>query len=476
MNAIELAFAPALEQARLIRRKEISPLELTQLYLDRITAGDDQLGSFFHVAADSAIADAKAKTEAIPKTPTEELPPFFGVPTGVKDLSSVAGMPCSYGVKILKNRLSERDDGLVSRLRQAGLVILGKTATSQLGALPYTEPPGFAPTRNPWHLDYTAGGSSGGSGAAIAAGFCAIATGSDAGGSVRIPASCCGLVGLKPSRGRVSNAPGGEYFGGFLVNGPMGRSVQDVAALLDVMAGYVTGDLYWLPDPVESFLASSARPITGLRIGLVRSLPPVSEADAETLVALDQTAAQLEDLGHTVELLDGKAFGAEQMIAPFRMIWQTQMDVGIPGVFLDKMNRSLWVKAQFTKAAKYQQAQQALQFLARRIVTVCAPYDAVLLPTVMFAPPQIREWSRLRTKRMFEQVLQWIAPAPLANISGQPAISLPLGRRANGLPIGLQLIGPPAGEELLLRLAFQLESATTSTLPTYPKIVQSVEL
>ncbi len=459
MDAIDLVFAPALEQARLIRAKEISPLEMTQVHLDRIAALDGKLGSFFHVAVDQAIADAQRKTETLMKTPAAELPPFFGVPTGVKDLNGVAEMPCSYGVKLLKGRMCERDDGLVTKFRQAGFVILGKTATSQLGALPYTEPPGFAPTRSPWNLAYTAGGSSGGVGAAVAAGLCAIGAGSDAGGSVRIPAACCGLVGLKPSRGRVSNAPHGEFFGGFLVNGPIGRSVRDVAGLLDVMAGYVTGDLYWLPDPAESFVTSLERPVPGLRIGVLKAVPPLGEADGETVALIDRVAGQLAAMGHQLECVEAQPFSIEGAIEPFRVIWQTQMDVGIPGIFLEKMNRSLWLRAQFFKAGKYVQAQQTLQCMTRRIVRACEPYDIVLAPTLMFAPPQIGEWARLSPGRMFEKIVSWIAPCPLFNIGGQPAISLPLGRRSNGLPIGLQLVGRPAGEEMLLRLAFQLELA-----------------
>jgi amidase len=460
MNPIDLAFTPALEQAQLIRSRQISPLELTQVYLDRIAQWDHQLGSFFHVGAELAIADAKAKTEQLMQTPIGELPPFFGVPTGVKDLNSVAGMPTSYGVKILKQRPSDGDDGLVQRFRQAGMIVLGKTATSQLGALPYTEPSGFAPTRNPWNRHHTAGGSSGGAGAALAAGFCAIAAGSDAGGSVRIPAACCGLVGLKPSRGRVSNAPGGEFFGGFLVNGPIGRSVSDVAALLDVMAGYVMGDLYWLNPPEVSFLHSLQTPARSLKIGLLTTILPAGIVDSVTLTALQKLATQLEAMGHQVQPVDPEPFDATAMIEPFRVIWQTQMDVGIPGVFLDKMNRSLWFKAQFTKASKYTKAQQTLHYLGRKIVQASHAYDLLLTPTIMQAPPTIGAWQKRSPDKMFEQIINWIAPCPLFNISGQPAISLPIGQRQdNSLPIGVQFVGPPAGEERLLQLAYQLEQA-----------------
>jgi amidase len=460
MSPTDLAFIPAIEQARLIREKQISPLELTQLYLDRIAQYDPQIGSFFHVAGKIAIADAQAKTEQLATTDPTTLPPFFGVPIGIKDLNPVAGMPCSYGVKIIKNRASDPDDGIVTKLRQAGFVLLGKTATAQLGGLPYTEPPGFPPTRSPWNLAYNAGGSSGGGAAAVAAGLSAIAAGSDAGGSARIPAACCGLVGFKPSRGRVSNAPGGELFGGFLVTGQMGRSVVDVAALLDALAGYVPGDLAWLPEPEESFAIAAQTDLTRpLKIGLLTEIPPLGQADAATIAMLESIAMKLASIGHQVDRVDPKGFESGAMIEPFRLIWQTQMDVGIPGIFLEKMNRSLWFKAQFTKASRYPQAQQVLHLMGRRIVRSSLPYDCVLMPTLMGMPPQIGEWRSLNTKRLFEQIIQWIAPCPLANVSGQPAIALPVGLRSNGLPLSVQLMGLPGQDALLLQLAGQMERA-----------------
>ena len=203
MNLTELVFVPALEQARLIRQREVSPLELVEHYLQRIEQLNGRLGSYVTVAADHAIAEARAKTEAIGNN-ADALPPFFGVPISIKDLNTVAGLPCAYGVKILKKRIATDDDGVVTRIKQAGFIILGKTATSEMGTLPYTEPDGFPPARNPWNLNYTPGGSSGGAAAALAAGLCAIAQGSDGGGSIRGPASCCGLVGIKPITGDVS--------------------------------------------------------------------------------------------------------------------------------------------------------------------------------------------------------------------------------------------------------------------------------
>ncbi|MDP8966015.1 MAG: amidase, partial [Cyanobacteriota bacterium] len=224
MNQIDLAFAPALLQAQLIRQREVSPLELVELYLERIQRLDSQLGSYFTVVGDRALAEAKAKTEQLAQiNDTSELPPFFGVPIAIKDLNSVEGIRCTYGTPVLKDKIAAYDDGVVMRIKQAGFTILGKTATSEWGSLPYTEPPGFPPARNPWNLDYTPGGSSGGAAAAVAAGLSPIAQGSDGGGSIRGPAFCCGLVGIKPARGRITYAPVGDYQNGIATNGSLGR-------------------------------------------------------------------------------------------------------------------------------------------------------------------------------------------------------------------------------------------------------------
>src|ERR687886_2906942 len=179
MNQLDLAFTSALEQAQLIRQREVSPLELVEVYLERIQRLDSQLGSYFTVVAEMALAEAKAKTEQLAQTKeVSELPPFFGVPIAIKDLNPVEGIRCTYGTPVLMDKIAAHTDGVVMRIKHAGFTILGKTATSELGSLPYTEPPGFPPARNPWNLEYTPGGSSGGAAAAVAAGLSSVATGS----------------------------------------------------------------------------------------------------------------------------------------------------------------------------------------------------------------------------------------------------------------------------------------------------------
>jgi amidase len=453
---MNLAFLPALEQARLIRDRQISPLELTELYLRRIEQFDAQLGSFFHVAADRALADAQAKTEYLATQPAE-LPAFFGVPTGIKDLNPVEGMPCSYGIRWARDRIATEDSYLTTRIKQAGFVILGKTSTSQLGSLPYVEPPGFAPTRNPWNLAYSSGGSSGGSAAAVAAGLCAIAAGSDGGGSVRIPAACCGLVGLKPSRGRVSCAPVDEYFSGCVVAGSLARTVADAAALLDAIAGYEMGDPYWLPDPATSFLEATQQSGEKLRIGFATAIPPVGEAAPDCRDAVLKTAHVLETLGHRIEPLNLDNFDFSELIEPFQIAWQTQVDAGVPGFLLEPVNRDLWLRAQFYRAGRYVQARQRLYSFARKVVQLCSPFDVVLLPTLMYPALKVGQFKGLGTSQLLQQIIQWFAPAPAFNASGQPAIALPVFANSENLPVSVQLVGRPAGEETIIRLAAQLE-------------------
>jgi len=458
MNSIDLAFTTATEQARLIRCKDISPLDLVEVYLERIQRLNPILGSYVFVAAEQAIADAKAKTEVLMNTPAAELPAFFGVPISIKDLNPVAGLPCAYGVKILKNRIATEDDGVVTKLKQAGLIILGKTATSEMGMLPYTEPRGFAPARNPWSLEHTPGGSSGGAAAAVAAGLGAIAQASDGGGSVRGPAFCCGLVGIKPSRGRISYAPVGERLNGLATNGAMGRTVADAAALLDVMSGYVPGDPYWLPDPEPSFFEAAHIPPKRLRIAYCTAILPVGEADENCRQAILNTATLLEQLGHSVE---AKEFvDVSDLIEPFTTVFQAVLnEVGIPDLVLGKMCRWFAWRARFCSSGKYLRAVTKLQAIARQIVEFFDTIDVLVLPTYMHPAIRVGAWAKERPRKTLENIVNWIAPCAPFNASGQPAIALPTGFTPEGLPMGVQLVGRPAEEATLISLAAQIEAA-----------------
>ena len=456
MNSVDRAFTPALELAESIRAREVSPLEIVNLYLERIDRLNPELGSYSTVTADRAIDLATSQTEQLAGlNKSQELPPFFGVPIGIKDLTPVAGVPCTYGTQALLGNISSYSESVVWRIEAAGFNILGKTATSQIGSLPYTEPEGFPPARNPWNLDYTPGGSSGGSAAAVAAGLCAIAQGSDGGGSIRGPASCCGLVGIKPSRGRVSWAPVGDYLSGISANGPLARTVADAAALLDVISGYTTGDPYWIPDSNPTFLEASRQKQGKLRIAFSTDISPVGEAEAICQQAVLETVKLLTDLGHDVEPGCPDFTG---LIEPFIAIWQSGAAAsGIPGPALQPMNR--WLLERTISAGEYLRAVNQMQVISRRIVGFFEKFDVLVLPTYLHSPIRVGEWADLSCEETLQRIINWIAPCPPFNASGLPAIALPAILDNNGLPVGIQIIGRPAAEATLIALAAQMEAA-----------------
>ena len=460
MNSTDLAFTPALEQARLIRHRDISPLELTELYLSRINQLDAQLGSYFTVLDEAAIADAKAKTEQLANTEDPyTLPPFFGVPISVKDLNPMKGVPFTMGNAALKESIGEFDDATVGHIRKAGFVILGKTATPELGTVPFTEPPGFPPARNPWNLDYTPGGSSGGAAAALAAGLCAIAQGSDGGGSIRGPAFCCGLLGLKPSRGRISYSPIGDTPGGIATNGPLTRTVADAAAFLDIASGYVIGDPYWLPQPEQPFLVSAqqgAKDGVGqpLNVGYITTIAPIGPVHADCQHAVLEMVKRLESMGHQVEETQ---LDCTPLIDPFTVVFRACLGgTGIPVEAMSPLNQ--WLVSHQDLAANYFAAVWQMQIIARQMVAHLHQYDVVVMPT--FSHPQIRvgEWADLSPEETFEKVSQWVMPSPPLNATGQPVIEVPTGFADTGLPLGVQLVGRPGDEATLIALSAHLET------------------
>lgn len=458
MNTTDLAFSSALTQAKLLRQGEITPLDLVQLYLDRIRALDGTISAFVTVMAEQALADARRQTDVLEQSKSgDPLPPLFGIPITIKDLNAVAGVPCALGVSALRSRVVESDDGVVNRIRQSGLIILGKTTVSQLGSMPFTEPPGFAPTRNPWQLDTTPGGSSGGAAAALAAGLSPLAQGSDAGGSIRGPAFCCGLVGIKPSRGRVSFAPVGDVLNGLASIGPLARTVADAAALLDVMSGYTTGDPYWLPAPQPTFqtIATQGFPASRkLRIAVTSGLPDIGPSDSDCCQAVQDTADRLATMGH--ELVAACPPVAD-LVEPFSLIWRTSVAMsGLPVELLSPMNQ--WLQAGSPSSQAYLQAITQIQVISRRIVQFFDDFDVLLLPTYLHSPIRIGEWADCSPEATFQQVINWVAPCPPFNATGQPAIAIPVGFSPQGVPIGVQLVGRPADEATIIALAADLEA------------------
>ena len=455
-NLTDLAFTSALKQAQLIRDRQVTPLELTELYLSRIEKYNPLLGCFYHVAQESAIADAQQKTEQLAQTTdTSDLPPFFGVPIGIKDSKFVVDMPITFGVAALKDQIATYDEGVITKIRQAGFIILGKTATSQLASFPYTEPEGFAPTRNPWNLEYTPGGSSGGSSSAVAAGLCSIALGGDGGGSIRGPAACCGLVGIKPSRGRISLAPVGDRLSGLGTHGTLTRTVADAAAFLDIAAGYITGDPYWLDNPEIPFLAATQQTLPALKIGFTTSLAPVGEPAPECQQSVAKIVQQLQTMGHTVipQVID-----LTPLIEPFKTVWATAVaSSGIPPEALSSLNQ--WVLTQSGTAGEYLQGVTQMQLIARQLVSLFTEIDVLIAPTYMHPTIKIGAWADLSPEDAFQQIVNWILPCPAYNVTGQPVINIPAGFDSNNVPIGVQLVGKPNAETTIITLASQLEQA-----------------
>jgi amidase len=451
---MELAFLPATEQAAAIRRREVSSTELVDLYLDRIDRIDTDLNAFVTLRHEEALAEARAADASTSDAP------FRGVPIAVKDLTATKGIRTTYSCRAFADHVPDFDTAVVRRLREAGFVILGKTNTPEFGTTAFTESELNGATRNPWNPERTPGGSSGGAAAALAAGLVPVAHGSDGGGSIRIPASCCGLFGLKPSRGRVSAAPFGSLEG-LSTSAPLSRTVLDAAALLDVMAGYEPGDPWWAPPPERPFADEVGATPGRLRIAVTATPPVDTPIDPECAAALASAAALLADLGH--ELVDESPPWEETDLGlTFITIWQVGPalqpvdDLSL----LTPLNRELVESSRSTSAAEYGRTVARLQAYARRIVAFWEEVDVVLTPTLALPPVRIG-WQEAAGGGI-EQLLRNLVFTPftaVANLTGLPAMSLPLHWSEDDLPIGAQVIGPPAGDALLIRLAAQIESA-----------------
>ncbi len=455
MNKQEnIGLRSAVELSKLIHEKKISPLEILKFYASQIQEKNHQLGTFTYLDLDKAFLEAKEKTEILAQVEdTSCLPFFFGIPTAIKDLYPVKGMPTGYGNGFIKDQIADYDSGITAKIKQAGFIIVGKTATSELGSLPYTESVGLPPCRNPHNLDYTAGGSSGGAACAVAGGLLPIAPASDGGGSVRGPAFCCGIVGLKPSRGRVSNAPVGDYQGGIATHGCLSRNVADSAALLDAISGYITGDPYWLPNPDPSFLSALTQDTGKLKIAFATSILPAGEAHPILKNQVSAIASQLEAMGH--ELMEACP-DFTPLVDPFKTLWQSGITAaGFPDQILNPMNQ--WLKQTSPDLGTYLRALHQMQVVSRQIVAFFDNFDVLLLPTYMSPPIKIGEWADLPPEKTLENIIHWINPCPPFNATGQPAIALPTGFTEDNLPIGIQLVGKPADEKTILQLAYQLE-------------------
>jgi amidase len=460
-------FTPAVELAAAIRRKEVSPVEVVDTYLGRMDRFDGQLNAYCYRADDEIRKVASTAADAVARAPsTEDLPPFHGVPLPIKDLLDVAGWPTTHGSAGASRVPAAASDPVVQRFVDAGFVLLGKTTTSEFGALPFTESEALGISRNPWDPDRTPGGSSSGAGVAVASGMAPIAHGADGGASIRVPASCTGLVGLKPTRGLVTNAA--VDLEGLATTGALTRTVTDAAAVLDVLARHDPAAWWSPPTPPKSFAgALTMAPPTGLRIGVLADSPIEGvTVDPACAAAVDSAVRTLGAAGH--HLVDAPLAlpPPHDLIAAFTTIW----NVGGAGILLadpdriEPHNRALREAARAIDSWAYVEGVRRTQQLSRGIVEgFGASFDMLVTPTMACLPPPIGAWRAGTDQDALMALLNSYPMAvftSLFNVTGQPAISVPIHHdRTSGLPVGVQLVAAPWREDLLLRVAHSLELA-----------------
>ena len=454
-----------LELAAAIRARELSPVAVTDHYLRRTAELNDQVGAFYTITAELAGEQALAAEKAVAQAADPaELPPLTGVPIPIKDLNMVAGVPQTFGSVTYASNVPDTDDYVVTKLKDAGVVITGKTSTPEFGLPCYTETKVGPPARTPWDLSRSAGGSSGGAAAAVAAGLAPAAQGSDGAGSIRIPSSVCGLFGIKPSRGRISNGPLVPDLLGFGVDGPITRTVADAALLLDVMTGNFPGDMYTLPPlpPGESFLGRARRPPGRLRIGRTLQHPiPGADVHPDCVTAYEDASALLASLGHQVEDIT-MPFGSD-VVPFFETIYYvyatlTPVDPAQEHLLLP-LTRYLRELGRATPAADFLFAQAYMQFVTRPAIAALSGYDAVLTPTLAQPPRPVGWFDDVDPAENFERQKRFTPWTAVYNVSGLPAVSVPLHWSAEGLPIGVMLAGRMGDEGTLISLSAQLEQA-----------------
>lgn len=443
----------ALEQGDAVRRGEVSPVELARHYLERA----DEVGAFITRTPELALERAAA-------LPREGASPLHGVPTAIKDLNPTAGVRTTFGSAAYDDYVPDFSDHVTLAIEAAGMVSLGKTNTPEFGSPCYTEPDVAPPAVTPWDRTRTAGGSSGGAGAAVAAGLVPVAQGSDGGGSIRIPASCCGLVGVKPSRGRISAAPTYGDPVGLATAGTLARTVADAAALLDVLAGHEVGDPAWAPEDPTTFLEASRRPPRRLRVA--RFIEPVLtdvEVDPECVTAWEDASRLLESLGH--EVVDVPVPLPREAVAVFETCWAVLTALsGAPEGRehqLRPLTRWLSARGRAVSGPEFGLAIGEMRRFAAHALEALAPYDAVLTPTLAAPPLPVGAMRNdADPAEDFAAQTRFTPWTSAWNVTGMPAVSLPTHWTPQGLPVGVMLAARPAEDGLLLALATQVEEAS----------------
>jgi amidase len=461
-------FFDATAQAELVRTGQASALELFDDAIARVEKLDPELNAVIHPRFDKARAEARG---ALPDGP------FRGVPLLVKDLlAGIEGDPHHEGMRFLRDAgyRADHTDALAQRYLDAGFVCIGRTNAPELGIVPTTEPEAYGPTRNPWDTRRTTGGSSGGSAAAVASGMVAVAHANDGGGSIRIPASCCGLVGLKPSRGRTSLMPDFSVIDDLLiVELCVSKTVRDTAGVLDVLQGAAAGDTVRAPAPDRSYRQEVGASPGKLRVGLLTHNPlDTGEIHPDCVAAARDAAQLLESLGHRVEETFPPALVDPALVGHFTTLWASTLvynlrywerKVGreITEADVEPLTWSLAELGRSITAPDYVDAQHAALELGRRVEAWYASgFDLLLTPTLGEPPVEIGTFSTPDEPLLgFLRAATFVPYTPLANMTGEPAISLPLSWNADNLPIGIQLMGAYGREDVLLRVAAQLEQA-----------------
>ena len=463
MATSDLMFTPVGELAARVRGGELSARELTQASLDRIGALDGELNAFVEVDGERALAAADEIE------PGDERP-FAGVPIAIKANLPVDGLCMNFGSRFLQGHRPGHSAYLVRRLRDAGLVVVGITNMPEFGILPTTEPRHTGATRNPWDRSRTPGGSSGGAAAAVAAGMVPIAHGNDGGGSIRIPAACTGLVGLKPSRGRVSRGP--DLGDSFLVSdGVLSRTVGDTAQLLDVIAGYEVGDATWAPRPAEPYSTAVRRDPGRLRVAMTTANPLDVDVDPECVRGMHQAAELLSSRGHDIEETE-PAMPGRDALRLFIAAFGPAVSLGISyGELLarrppeedeiEPLSHAIHEQAQQITSVGYLGAVAQLQAVARGLVAFFAGYDLLLTPALAERPLAIGDCHGCGEDPMADLARsgRFTPFTSLFNITGQPAITVPVGFGEDNLPTSVQIVGKPLGEDTLLQVAAQMEAA-----------------
>ena len=454
-------FLPVTELAGLIRTRELSSTEVVTTYLERIELLDPRLNSFVWLDADAAVDGARRADAAL--AAGAEVGPFHGVPIPVKDLTQAAGQPCFYGSLGMSDRPAETSEPVVEQLLAAGFVLMGRTAAPEAGTMTVTEGSRFGICHNPWDLSRSPGGSSGGAAAAVAAGLAPVAHASDGGGSIRVPASSCGLVGLKPARGRIPvRVAGWEHAG---TDGVEARTVRDAAAVLDAISAQDPLAMYNAPRPARPYVEELGVPAGRLRIGLMLETPMGVPVDEECIRAATATAQVLTDLGHVVEPIRPTLYSERAVVGYLTHI----MDASVTALpyespeLAEPYLRFRMDRARRATAADYVASAMLLQHESRDVVAQFGrDVDLLLSPTMATLPVPVGmlveeanadpEGPRLTEMRM-------VAFTSWVNLAGLPAVSLPLHVGAGGLPVGVQLVAGPWQEDVLVRVAASLEEA-----------------